>query len=117
MKALLSLVLLSVALLSGGCASSATRLQKFLQEVPATNLAEFKHSTNSPVFQTEQKVTNVTTREDGRLNVGGASSKVVLPLVGVSDEVTLTGFVQIPSPEQVKSGAAIVNARPQPIPK
>lgn len=113
MKTVAILVLVSLSFLVGGCMSAATRLQKFLQEVPATNLAEFKHSTNSPVFQTEQKVTNVVTREDGRLNVGGATSSVRFPLAGVSDEVTLTGFVQIPTPEQVASGAAIVNARPR----
>ena len=112
MKTALASLLLVAALFSGGCMSAANRMQKFLSEIPATNLAEFKHATNSPVFQTEQKATNIVTREDGRINVGGASSKIVLPLVGVSDEVTLTGFVQIPTPEQVKSGAAIVNARP-----
>lgn len=107
----MKILLAALLLLNAGCA--ATRLQSFLATVPATNLAEFKHVTNSPVFQTEQKVTNVTTRPDGRLNVGGASSITRLPAIGVSDEISLTGFVQIPSPDQVAAGAAIVNARPK----
>ncbi len=113
MKKLIALVLLAASLALAGCQSAPTRLKKFLSEVPATNLAEFKHKTTSPVFGNEQVVRNVTTRDDGLLNVGSASSSISFPLVGVTDEVTLSGFVQIPSPAQVSAGA-VVNARPQP---
>lgn len=103
--------LLLFLLLFTGCASAPNKLQQFLQTIPATNLAEVRRDFKSPIFSMGQSAQNITTREDGLLNVGKAEAHFDIPLWGTSDSASISGFTQIPSAAQVAAGAAIVNAQ------
>ncbi len=100
MKTLIPLLALSLVL--SGCTASGN-LQKFLDKLPATEIQEVRQTFNSPLWSNTEIATNIATDENGLLDVGSASASITSSVFSTSASVT--GFKQIPTPEQRAAAA------------
>lgn len=99
-------LLLALAFAAVGC-SSVTRLNKFLDKIPATDLAGVDHSFSSPLWSDTIRVEDVSIDADGLLDVGSATADLKIPLWGTTSTTTLRGLKQIPTAKQRAAANAI----------
>lgn len=106
------LLLLCAAALFTGCTNlNANKVKTFIATIPAIDMERAEHDFKSPLFATNQTVTDVKV-EDGSIRIKSASSSMNIPLSGISDSVTFSNLrvrptaAQLAAAERIKAAAA-----------
>ncbi len=108
MKTLLLSLLFAALPFFGGCAATGN-LQKFLDKLPATDIAEVRQTFNSPLWSNTETASNIVIDPDGLLDIGSASASITSSIFSTSASVS--GFKQIPTEEQRAAAAAAKAAK------